>query len=179
MPRQESEESDAAPPAPSFTTPTKHIRNDGAGHGEPDAEGTDAESDYDIEKKFDESTGKKRTYHPYLKYTEVKRWITCEDSILKPAEIKREIYMLTKKFMQQSRLMKAPGHKELQTDIGLWKQHRAEYYNLRTEEWILVMKYLLSYRCKCKVRVRIIARKDYKLLGFFGTHDENSHAVSR
>ena len=84
-----------------------------------------------------------------------------------------------KKFMQQSRLMKAPGYKELPTDIGLWKQHRAEYYNLRTEEWIRVMQCLLIYRCKCKARVRIIAGKDYKLLEFFGTHDENSHAVSR
>ena len=48
------EEDDAAPLQASFTTPTKAIRNDGAGHGEPDAEETDAESDSDVEKKFDE-----------------------------------------------------------------------------------------------------------------------------
>ena len=36
---------------------TKHISNDGACHGKPDAEGTDVESDSDVEKKFDESTG--------------------------------------------------------------------------------------------------------------------------
>ena len=51
------EEDDAAPLQPSFTTPTKAIRNDGAGHGEQDAEGTNAESDSDVEKKFDESMG--------------------------------------------------------------------------------------------------------------------------
>ena len=43
------------------------------------------------------------------------------------------------------------------------------------------MKCPLSYRCKivckCKEQVRITAGKDYKLLEFFGTHDENSHAV--
>ena len=38
------------------------------------------------------------------------------------------------------------------------------------------MKCPLGYRCKCKARVGIIAGKDYKLLEFFGTHDENSHA---
>ena len=53
----ESEEEDAALPPPGFTMLTKHIRNDGACHGEPDAEGSDAESDSDVEKKFDESTG--------------------------------------------------------------------------------------------------------------------------
>ena len=57
MPRRETESNDAALPPPSFTTPTKRIRNDGTGHGEPDAEGTDAKSDSDVEKTFDESTG--------------------------------------------------------------------------------------------------------------------------
>jgi hypothetical protein len=32
----------------------------------PDAKGTEADSDPDVEKQFDESTGKKREYHPYL-----------------------------------------------------------------------------------------------------------------
>ena len=53
----ESGQIDAAPPPPGFTMLTRHIRNDGACHGEPDAEGTDAESDSDVEKKFEESTG--------------------------------------------------------------------------------------------------------------------------
>ena len=51
------EEDDAAPLQPGFSTLTKAICNDGAGYGEPDAERTDAESDSDVEKKFDESTG--------------------------------------------------------------------------------------------------------------------------
>ena len=57
MLRPESEEVDAALPPPGFTMLTKHISNDGACHGKPDAEGTDVESDSDVEKKFDESTG--------------------------------------------------------------------------------------------------------------------------
>ena len=123
------DEGDAALPPPGNSTPTKAKGNDGAAHAEPDAEGTNAESDADVEKQFDKSTGKKRTYHPYLVYTEVKQWATGEDSMLDPAEIKREIYMLMKKFMQDSRLIKAPGHKTIDTDIAYWKLHRAEYYN--------------------------------------------------
>jgi hypothetical protein len=57
MPRRDSEEADAAPPQPSFTRPTKGIRNDGAGHAKSDAEGTKSKSDADVEKQFDESTG--------------------------------------------------------------------------------------------------------------------------
>ena len=53
----ESEEIDAAPP-PGFSTPTKAICNDGTGHAGPDAVGTEANSDRDVEKQFDESTGR-------------------------------------------------------------------------------------------------------------------------
>jgi hypothetical protein len=176
MPGRDSEEEDDAPPPPAFTTPTKASRNDGAGHADLDAEGTKDESDPDVEKQFDETTGKKQEYHPFLQYTESKRWKTCSDSVLEPAQIDHETYTLMRKFMQQSRLMKAPGHKQLDTDVGLWKLRRAEYYNSRTDEWIRVYKCPMSYRCKCKALVRIIARKDYKLLEFYGTHDENSHA---
>ncbi len=76
MPRQKSEEDDDSLSPPGFSTPTKVIRNDGAGHAEPDAEGTESESDADVEKQFDKSTGKKRNYTGYQKYRFIKQWIT-------------------------------------------------------------------------------------------------------
>ncbi len=48
MPCRSDEEDNAVPPPPAFSTPTKAIRNDGACHGEPDAEGTESESDADV-----------------------------------------------------------------------------------------------------------------------------------
>ncbi len=60
MSDRESEEELDAPQPPGFSTPTKTDCNDGTGHAEPDAEGTDDESDADVEKQFDESTGKKQ-----------------------------------------------------------------------------------------------------------------------
>ena len=55
----ESEEIHAAPQKPGFSTPTKAIRNDGAAHAESDAERmpVETESETDVEKQFDESTG--------------------------------------------------------------------------------------------------------------------------
>ncbi len=126
MSRQESEEDNAAPPPPILTTPTKASRNDGAGHASSDAEGTEFESDANVEKQFDESKGKKLAYHLFLEYREVMRWKTGSDSVLEPAQIDHEIYTLMKKFMQQSRLMKAPEHKQNAADVGLWKLQRQE-----------------------------------------------------
>jgi hypothetical protein len=96
MPRRESEEEDDAPLPPGFTTQVKAIRNDEACHADPDAEGTEADSDPDVEKQFDESTGKKLKYNPYLQYTEVMRWSTGPDSLLEQAQIDHEIYTLMK-----------------------------------------------------------------------------------
>jgi hypothetical protein len=98
MSRRESEEDDAAPPPPSLTTPTKVSRNDGACHAVSDAEGSENESDADVEEKFDESTGNTRKYNSYLQYTEVKRWKTCPGFLLDPAQINYEMFTLMKKF---------------------------------------------------------------------------------
>ena len=108
MSRQDSEEEDDAPPPHGLSTPTKANHNDGAGHAdiaEPDAGGTDDESDADVEKQFDESTGKKREYHPFRQYTEIKRRKTGAESELEDEQINHEIYTLMKKFMQASRLI--------------------------------------------------------------------------
>ena len=67
----EPEQIDAAPPPPGFTTPTKAIRNDGAAHAESDAERMETASEADVDKQFDESTGKmhkKRKYAPFHEY---------------------------------------------------------------------------------------------------------------
>ena len=75
MPRQESEENDAAPPPPGFSMPKKVIRNDGAGHADSDAEGPESESDADVEKEFDVSTGKKRNYAGPHSYRAIKQYL--------------------------------------------------------------------------------------------------------
>ena len=57
MSDREADEEQSALLPPGFTAPTKSICNDGAGHGGQDAEETDSESDANVEKEFDESTG--------------------------------------------------------------------------------------------------------------------------
>ena len=123
MPRRESEEDDAAPLPPILTTPTKVSRNDGAGHAGSDAEGTEDDSDPDVEKQFDASTGKKHNYTGYHTYRLVKEWATGPHALLEDAEIQHEIYTEMKKYMHASSLKRTPGHKTKETDIHLWKQY--------------------------------------------------------
>jgi hypothetical protein len=57
MSHRECEEEHNALLQPCFSMPTKADSNDGAGHAELDAGGTEVESDSDVEKQFYESTG--------------------------------------------------------------------------------------------------------------------------
>ncbi len=156
MPRRSDEEDDAAPPPPGFFTPTKASRNDGGCHAEPDAEGTEEESDACVEKQFDESTGKKRNDTGYHKYRVIKEWATGPHSLLKDAEIEHEIYTEMKKYMHVNGLKKTPGHKPKETDIHLWKQHSKECQNKRTGEWIRPFRCPMHYRCDCHAQVKLI-----------------------
>ena len=105
----EPEQICAAPQPPRCSTPQQDESNGGA--AESDAERMETESDGDGEKKIGKSTGKKRnhTYGAFREYREVGRWPTGPDSLLDPAEIDHHIKMRMKKFMQDSRLMVAPG----------------------------------------------------------------------
>ena len=110
MPRPESEEIDAALPPPGFFTPTKAIRNDGAAHAESDAERMETESDADVEKQFDESTGKKRCYAGPLTYRIIKEWTSGPTATEEAKVIEHEIYTEMKHYMHASGLKKTPGH---------------------------------------------------------------------
>ncbi len=58
MSGREFEEEVDAPLSPVFSTLTKASHNDGACHASSDADGTEDESDANVEEQLDESTGK-------------------------------------------------------------------------------------------------------------------------
>ena len=118
----EPEQIEAAPPPPGFSTPTKAIRNDRAGHAGQDAERMETESEADVEKEFEKSTGKKRRNAGPLVYRFVKQWTTGSKAKLEPNEIEHQIYTEMKNYMHASGLKKTPGHRPKDTDIHLWKQ---------------------------------------------------------
>ena len=179
MPRQESEQEDAALPPPGFTTPTKAIRNAGAGHGEPDAERMETASEGEGEKEFEESTGKKRRNTGPLVYRVVKQWTTGSQAKLEPKEIEYQIYTEMKNYMHASGLKKTPGHRPKVTDIHLWKQCTKEYYNKTDAQWVRVFRCPMHYRFGCEAQVRLITGENFKRLEFAKTHDLQSHVNER
>ena len=152
----ESEQIDAAPPPPGYLTPTKSKNHDGAAHAEPNAERMDTESDPEVEKQFDKSTGKKRCYAGPLVYRIVKQWTTGPQAKLEDREIEHQIYNEMKNYMHASGLKKTPGHKQKDTYIHLWKQYTKEYYNTRDETWVRSLRCPMHYRFGCEAQVRLI-----------------------
>ena len=145
MPRLESEEINAAPPPPGFTTPTKAKCNDGAAHAESNDERMETESEADGEKQFGESTGKKRNYAGPLSYRFIKQWTIGPNAKLEEKVIEHKIYTKMKLFMHASGLSKTPGHRQKDTDIHLWEQYSKEYYNKRTSEWTRPFRCPMNY----------------------------------
>ena len=100
----EPEQIDAALPPPCCSTPPQDESNGWAAHAESDAQGMETESDADVAKQFDKSTGKKckHTYGAFHEYREVGRWATGPVSLLEKAEIEHQVRMLMRRFMQDS-----------------------------------------------------------------------------
>ena len=157
------------------TTPTKVSHNSDAVNGEPGAEETESEIEAEEEMEDIEDTGKSSNYQGYLKFKVQETWDTGPDAVLDDTYINNQIYQRMKKFMDDSRLLKAPGHRPKPTDIGLWKQYCEPYFNSRTEETIRPFKRPMYYRCRCKTKVRLCTGKNYKRLEFHEVHHEHSH----
>ena len=114
MPCRPEEEFAQGPDPPNPAMPTDSTGNAGAGHAEPDAENSDAESDLEAPQK------RKRT-RTILSYEVVKRWVTGDRAELTEDEIKSELALEATKLMELSGQKKFPCHRALDSDLGCWK----------------------------------------------------------
>ena len=80
MPCRPNERFDAAPSSPRCITPPPVKSNGGADHAESDAEGTNAESDSDVEKQFAKSTGRGKSKTKPRKSIEKRKYAPFRDS---------------------------------------------------------------------------------------------------
>ena len=109
MPCRPEEEFAQGPELPNPAMPTDSTGNAGAGHAEPDAEKSDAESDLEAPQK------RKRT-RTILSYEVVKRWVTGDRAELTEDEIKAELALEATKLMELSGQKKFPCHRALDSD---------------------------------------------------------------
>ena len=93
MPCRPEERSAQSPEPPNPAMPTESTGNDGAGHAEPDAENSDAESDLDAPRK-------QKRPRTVLAYEVVKRWVTGDRAELDEQEIQAELVVEASSSMQ-------------------------------------------------------------------------------
>ena len=118
MPCRPEEEFAQGPESPHPVTPTKSTGNDGAGHADPDAKNSDAESDLEVPQR------RKRPPRTVLSYEVVMRWVTGDRAELTDQEIQAQLEVEACKLMELSGQRKFPCHKALDTDLGGWKLAR-------------------------------------------------------
>ena len=172
MPCHPEEEFAQGPEPENPVTPTKAIRNDGAENEEPDAENSGTESDLD-----EESPRKQRRYQyrarTVLKYEVIKRWVRGEMAEKDDAEIQAELETEMRNLMELSGQKKFPGHRSLESDLGLWKFARS--HTDKRGVTFDVYRCPMRHRCKCGCCVRVVRCADYIELQRSGLHDRNSH----
>ena len=166
MPCRPEEEFAQGPDPPNPAMPTDSTGNAGAGHAEPDAENSDAESDLEAPQK------RKRT-RTILSYEVVKRWVTGDRAELTEDEIKAELALEATKLMELSGQKKFPCHRALDSDLGCWKLCKTHVDKRGVE--FRVYRCPMRHRCQCKCCIRVVTSKDYIELQRYGLHDRNSH----
>jgi hypothetical protein len=173
MPCLSDEEEMQLHAVPNPTTPTTSSRNDGAGHAESDDEGGTTEDDNDDDDEL-ESPQKKRRKRVTIEYVSVKRWVTGERALLTDEDIARELFEKARYLMALSGLRKTPGHKDLSTDLAMWK--KAMQNTDRRGITHTIYRCPLKHRCKCQCAIRVSRGPDFLELCRVGLHDMNIQA---
>ena len=148
--------------------PTKKNRDR---HGEEDADDLEYESEENDEAG---SATRRRKWNGRGEYRLVKRWVTGECAEMEDSDIQKEIFDLSRAFMEESMLKMIPTHVPNETDIGLWKLYR-EYTQLRSGTKIRLYRCPLNYRCGCDAKLRVTIEKEAIQLDFCGVHTPSSH----
>jgi hypothetical protein len=159
--------------APDPVTPTKSLRNYGAGHDNMDS----AESD-DDEGEEEEPVAPKKGTRVLAQYMLVKRWVTGELAEMDEEGIENELLVEAHELMQISRLKKLSGHKGLETELHLWKRAGGDH---ATRAGITYTIYLcpMSHQCDCNCTIRVGRGVGSLTLELFGIHDMKSHATDK
>ncbi len=89
-------------------------------------------------------------------------------------DIERELFEAARNLMALSGLRKTPVHKDLCTDLAMWK--KAMQNTDRRGVTHTIYRCPLKHRCKCKCAIRVSRGPDFVELWRVGLHDMNSHA---
>jgi hypothetical protein len=144
--------------------PTKPTHNKGASHADSDAEAQKNQSEEE-----EELAPKKKPPRHVLKLVILKRWVTCERAVQDEDVTQRELKDLMRELMDPSCQRK---HKALPSDKGFWKLGRS-HTDKRGITYV-VHCFLMRYRCKCNIILRVVTCPDFIKLQQHWLHDKDS-----
>jgi hypothetical protein len=177
MPVDHSIQSLLAPADSSFASPVKASAGDGARLEESNGEnGERSGSDSDGNAKSGDKP--KRPWNGRADYRLVETWDTGENRTQDVEISRNELYLLARKFFEDSKTLKLPTHKSLPTDIHMWKQFRT-YKKAKSDAQISIFRCPMKNRCGCLCCIKTIETKDKLQLYFLGEHNEDSHSTDK
>jgi hypothetical protein len=179
MPVDNSVESLLAPADPRFATPVKPVRQSNGENGETAPADSSSDSDSNAESgkqpNADGDNQPKRPWNGRANYRLVQSWDIGKNRTQDYEVSKQELYLMARKFFEDSRTLKLPTHKSLPTDIHMWKQYRS-YTSAKSDALIRIFRCPMKNRAKCPCCIKVIKSAESLELYFLGLHDETSHA---
>jgi hypothetical protein len=137
-----------------------------------DSESSDEDEEVPIPKS------KKSYKRPRIEWREVLALSKGDDATMGEDEMKLLITQAYNQIMEDSRMVRLPGHNPGPTDVGLWKL-KTEYMvdNGRTSvKWCYCP---MAYRFGCKCQMKLYDGPQYTALHVRGEHNADSHAPEK
>ncbi len=115
---------------------------------------------------------------PRIQWQEVLRFEKGARAIMGEDQMKLEIAQAYNKIMDESRMVRLPGHVPAPTDCGLWKLKRETMidYGTTSVKW---MTCPMAYRFGCNCQIKISDGTSYCSLQVRGEHNADSHAPDK
>jgi hypothetical protein len=115
---------------------------------------------------------------PRIEWQQVLRFRRGDDAIIAEEEMKHQIHQAHTKIMEDSRLVRLPGHVPGPKDVGMWKI-KSEYAIDGGHTSVKWCQCPMHYRFGCKVQIKLYESPTYYLLEVRGEHNADSHAPEK
>ena len=136
---------------------------------------SESESSDDGSAKKVRKVANKSYKRPRIEWRTVLRFAKGDEATMGEDEMKLRITEAYNKIMEDSRLVRLPGHVEQATDRGLWKL-KSEYKIDGGRTVVTWCQCPMAYRFGCKVQIKLFDGPTYMSLDVRGDHNADSHS---
>jgi hypothetical protein len=143
--------------------------------GQPPALDAESEASDDSMDQRVRKVSNKSYKRPRIEWRTVLHFVKGDEATMGEDEMKLRITEAYNKIMEDSRLVRLPGHVEQETDRGLWKL-KSEYKIDGGRTVVTWCQCPMAYRFGCKVQIKLFDGPTYMSLDVRGEHNADSHS---